>query len=73
MLTFKQFNFLFFFTISFWGTLSSQNVSNDFMDRSPIKSAIITDYEYKDTIPSECGLIRLKNGKVVFMTRHEKR
>lgn len=73
MLTFKQFNFLFFFTISFWGTLSSQNVSNDFMDRSPIKSAIITDYEYKDTIPSECGLIRLKNGKVVFMTRHEKK
>ena len=40
-----------------------------FMDHFIPKQAVVTDYRYKDTIPSACGLVRLENGKVVFMTR----
>lgn len=33
------------------------------------RSAQVTDYDYRDTVPSECALIRLPNGKVAYMTR----
>lgn len=42
-----------------------------FMSRFTPRSAIITDYTYKDTIPSNCGLIRLPNGKITYMTRQD--
>lgn len=40
-----------------------------FMSRFTPRSAIVTDYTYKDTIPSNCGLVRLPNGKITYMTR----
>lgn len=67
MLTFKY--FLPLFLIFTFETLYSKMQDYNFMDKISVKSANITDYKYKDTIKSECGLIRLSNDKVVFMTR----
>lgn len=44
---------------------------SEFMNKFTPKRVIITDYKFKDTIPSECGLVRLDNGKVVFMTKQD--
>lgn len=40
-----------------------------FMSHFTPLQAIVTDYAYKDTIPSECALVRLENGKIVLMTK----
>lgn len=67
MLTLK-YSLLFFFLITF-GALHSKTQDDSFMEKVSTKSANITDYRYKDTIPSECSLVRLENGKIVFMTK----
>lgn len=64
-------NIILLLVVSFPFVMFSKQKAEDieFFDRFTPVQAIITDYDYKDTIPSECGLVRLKNGKVVFMTR----
>lgn len=42
-----------------------------FMTKSEPISAIITDYAYKDTIPSPSALVRLPNGKVAYMVKEK--
>lgn len=50
------------FIFSGMGKLYSQlSSAPPFMTRFTPKSAVVTDYAYKDTIPSYCGLIRLPN------------
>lgn len=41
----------------------------DFMTHLQPKTAIITDYRQRESIPSDCGLIRLPNGKIACMVR----
>lgn len=53
--------------------LHSQSSPVPFMTRFTPKPAIVTDYAYKDTIPSNCGLVRLPNGKIAFMIRENER
>lgn len=56
------------------GKLYSQlSSAPPFMTRFTPKSAVVTDYAYKDTILSYCGLIRLPNGKIAFMTKENGR
>lgn len=42
-----------------------------FMSHFTPKQAVVTDYSYKDTIPSHFGLVRLPNGKITCMTRQQ--
>ena len=42
-----------------------------FMSRFIPHSAIVTDYAYKDTIPSNSALVRLPNGKIAYMLKED--
>lgn len=41
----------------------------DFMHKTDVKSALITDYDYRDTIPSNSALVRLPNNKLALMVK----
>lgn len=51
-------------------TLNAQlSPSLPFMSKFTPRSAIVTDYAYKDTIPSNAALVRLSNGKIGYMVK----